>query len=569
MSEHAAVETDVLIVGSGAGALAAGVTATHHGARVLMVEKSEVFGGTSAMSGGGIWIPNSGNARRVGAEDSAEDAFRYMRTMIGDEVSEARIRAFIKAAPEMLAFLQKHSRLRYEAYPYPDYYPETSGARRGYRTQAPKSFWGGKLGQDLYRMRPQPAGSLVQGRYSLTFKEARKFLTQQRGWHLTLLKVLLAYHMDIPGRFRGKLARRLTQGHALVGSLYLSFRETGGALWLNAPMVTLTHQDGQVTGAWVERDGKKVQVRARRATILAAGGFEHNRTLREKFLPAPTQADWSVSQENNTGDALEAALELDAAVDLMEHAWWIPVIHVPGWPRPQGLFAERSLPGLVIVNAQGRRFANEALPYLESGYAMYEARSVPSWVVFDSRFRHKYPFGPMGPGWAMPDRAIPRKVRAIMVKAESAQALAEQAGIDPEGLAMTLERNNRFARSGVDEDFGRGQSFYDGYYGDAKNTPNPCIAPIEKPPFYALPIHPGDIGTKGGLLTNEHAQVMRTDGGAIPALYAAGNVAASVMGRRYLGAGATLGPAMAFAWVAARHALGVAETGAAEHDTTI
>ena len=353
------------------------------------------------------------------------------------------------------------------------------------------------------------------------------------------------------------MARRLTQGHSLIGSLYLSFKEQGGQLWLQSPMVALTSEAGKVTGAEIKRPGQTVHVETSRAVILAAGGFEHNAKLREKHLPAPTRTDWSVSQENNTGDALGAALDLSAAVDLMEHAWWIPVIHVPGWPRPLGIFAERSLPGLVIVNRHGRRFANEALPYLESGFSMYQADSVPSWVIFDARFRKKYPFGPLAPGWAMPDKSIPRKLRQILVKAESLTQLAEGCGIEAVGLIKTIERNNRFARTGKDEDFARGKSFYDGYYGDAKNKPNPCIARIDQPPFYALPLYPGDIGTKGGLLTNEYAQVMNTQGEAIAALYATGNTTAAVMGTKYLGAGATLGPAMTFGYIAALHALGL------------
>lgn len=552
-----ATQVDLLVVGSGAGGLTSAVTAAHHSANVLVVEKSGYYGGTSAMSGGGIWIPNSKNARRVGAEDSFEDAYLHMKTLIGNEVSDERIRAFIKAAPEMLEFLQNNSHMQYEAYPYPDYYTEQPGAKKGYRTQAPKVFQGRKLGKDLYKIRPQVPGSLVQGRFSLTIKEARRFLTQAPGWQLTLFKLLVTYMLDIPGRLKGKLARRLTMGHALVGSLYLSLKEKGGEVWLNAPMVSLIHENGKVIGANIERDGKPIAVIAKHGVVLAAGGFEHNKALREKSLPSPTTSDWSASQENNTGDAHKAGMELDAAVSLMSHAWWIPVVDVPGWSRAQGIFAERALPGLVIVNDKGLRFANEALPYLESGYAMYEARSVPSWVVFDARFRKKYPFGPLGPGWATPDKMVSKKVQKILVRADSIESLATACGIDSQGLAHTVERNNLFAATGVDEDFDRGKAFYDRYYGDPRNKPNPCIATIAQPPFYALPLYPGDIGTKGGLLTDEHARVLNNSGAVIDGLYAIGNTSASVMGSKYLGAGATLGPAMTFGYVAALDALGI------------
>ncbi|MFT5607628.1 MAG: 3-oxosteroid 1-dehydrogenase [Parvicella sp.] len=557
MSQVNEIQTDLLVIGSGAGALVSAVTAAHHGANVIVVEKSDRYGGTSAMSGGGVWIPNSKNAERMGASDSADEAYLYMKTMIGDEVADQRLRAFIKYAPEMLEFMQNNSHLDYEAFPYPDYYTEKPGAKEGYRTQAPKVFRGRKLGSDLYKIREQAPGSLVQGRFSLTIAEARKFLTQQPGWRLVLFKVLLSYMFDIPGRLKGKLARRMTQGHALIGSLYLSLKDKGGQLWLNAPMTSLIHKDGRVIGAEIKRDGQTVRVIAKHGVVLAAGGFEHNAELRAKSLPQPTTPDWSVSQENNTGDAHIAGMSLDAAVDLMEHAWWIPVVDVPGWPRAQGIFAERSLPGLVMVNKQGKRFSNEALPYLESGYSMYEADSVPSWVIFDSVFRKKYPFGPLAPGWAVPDKMMPKKVRAIVKIADSLDELASKVGIDATGLQETIERNNEFAVTGVDRDFQRGEVYYDRFYGDSSNKPNSCIANIGKPPFYAIPLHPGDIGTKGGLLTDEHARVLNNSNTVIEGLYAIGNTSASVMGSKYLGAGATLGPAMTFGYVAALNALDI------------
>lgn len=551
MSES--VETDVLIVGSGAGALTAAVTALHGGARVLIVEKSDRYGGTSAMSGGGIWIPASENAKRRGIDDSVEDAYLYMKTVIGDQVSDARIRRFVETAPEMLEFLQTHSYLRYEAIPYPDYYTEQPGAKRGYRTQSPRVFRGAKLGDDLYRMREQPPGARAQGRFTMSIPEARKFLTQTPGWRLTLFKVVLLYYLDVAGRLKNKRSRRLTQGNALVGSLYLSVRERGGDLWLNSGMTSLIENDGRVDGAVIQRGEETVRVLARQGVILAAGGFEKNDRLRQQQLPHPTSIDWTASQRHNTGDAINAAVALGARTDLMQHAWWIPVVHVPGWPRSMGIFAERSLPGLVIVNKQGKRFANEALPYLESGLSMYQAASVPSWVVFDAAFRKKYPFGPLAPGWAMPDRYIPRKVREQLAMADTIADLAAQIGVDAAGLEETIERNNRFAESGIDADFDRGKSYYDRYYGDARNKPNPCIARIGQAPFYALPLYPGDIGTKGGLVTDEYARVIGMDDRPIKGLYAIGNTSASVMGDKYVGAGATLGPAMTFGYVASRH----------------
>lgn len=556
MSIESSKQVDLLVIGSGAAAMTAAVTASNHGSSVLVVEKSDLFGGTSAMSGGGIWIPNSANGRAAGAEDSAEEAYAYMRGAIGEQVSDERIRAFIDGAPEMLDYLQSNSALSYAAFPYPDYYSNIDGSKEGYRTQAPNVFQGSKLGDDLYKMRPQQPGAVVQGRFTLTFKEARKFLTQQKGWRLTLMKIISLYILDIPGRLKSKMSRRLTQGHSLIASLYYTFRKQGGQLWLNSPMLSLLEKDGKVIGAVVEYEGQAIEVHASQGVMLTAGGFEHNADMREQNLPAPSKAEWSVSQVNNTGDSIRAASKLGAKLELMNHAWWIPVVHVPGWPRPMGLFAERSLPGLVIVNQSGQRFANEALPYLEAGKAMYETATVPSWVVFDANFRHKYPFGPIGPGWGTPDKILPKRVKKILIKKNSLSELAEEAGIDIAGLARTITRNNEFAVTGKDLDFQRGDLFYERYYGDERNQPNPCVAEIAKPPFYALPLYPGDIGTKGGLSTNAKGQVLNRQGEAIIGLYAAGNNAASVMGDKYLGAGATLGPAMTFAYLAALHAVG-------------
>lgn len=551
------IQTDFLVVGSGAGGLTAAVTAAHHNARVLVIEKGKCYGGTSAMSGGGLWIPNSGNAKRAGAEDSEQEAYLYLKNLIGDEVADERIRAFITCAPQMLEFLQNNSHLDYEAFSYPDYYTDMPGAKTGYRTQAPKVFKGSKLGPDLYNIHPQAPGSLVQGRFTVTIAEGRKFLIQKPGWRLTLIKVLLAYMLDIPGRLKGKLSRRLTQGHALIGSLYHSLKEKGGSLWLNTSLVSLTHENNKVTGAIILKEGKKAHVLAEKGVVLACGGFEHHQALREQSLPSPTSSHWSLSQKHNTGDALDICKDLDVALDLMQHAWWIPVVHVPGWQYPQGIFAERSLPGLIIVNKQGKRFANEAAPYLESGYAMYEAQSVPSWVIFDASFRKKYPFGPVASGWAMPDQMLPKKVRNIIHKANTLDELSKAIGVDTDGLNETVRRNNVFAQSGVDEDFHKGEVFYDRYYGDQSHQPNPCIAPITKAPFYSIPLYPGDTGTKGGLVTDAKARVVTNSGVAITNLYATGNVSASVMGSKYPGAGATLGPAMTFGYVAALDALGI------------
>lgn len=552
-------EVDVLVIGSGAGALTAALTASLEGCKqVLVVEKSDKYGGTSAMSGGGIWIPNSHYARAQGVKDSADEALRYLKAVIGNEVSEERLRCYVEKSPEMLEYLSKRSRVAFESVPYSDYYPEKPGGKEGHRTHQPIPMSAKHLKNNFMSLREPPSQVLVAGKLTMTMKEGRAFLTQAKGWMLTAIMMALRYYLDIPGRLQGRRSRRLTMGNALIGQLRWSMMERGIDLWLKSPLVELIAENGEIVGAVVNREGKTLRIRARKGVVLGAGGFEHNQQMREQYLPKPTSAEWSGSQINNTGDAIQAAMKVGAATDLMQHAWWAPAVKIPAWDRPYIIFAERSLPGLVIVNKAGKRFANEAAPYLESGLAFYQAHTekeptVPSFVVFDATFRKKFPFGPIPPGYSTPDARMSKRVWEVMVKADTIEELAKKIGVDPKGLADTIAKNNEFAKSGKDTDFHRGESYYDRYYGDARTSPNPCIAPIAEAPFYALPIHPGDIGTKGGPLTDVHGRVIDTQGNAIPGLYAIGNSAASVMGSKYPGAGATLGPAMTFGYLAAKH----------------
>lgn len=552
-------EVDVLVIGTGAGALTAAVVAKLEGAgNVLVVEKSDQYGGTSAMSGGGIWIPNSHYARAEGINDSADEALKYMQSVIGTEVSEERMRTYVEKAPEMLEYLDRKTRVTYETVPYSDYYPEKPGGKEGYRTHQPTPMHAKHLGDDFPALREPPPQVLVAGKFTMTMKEGRKFLTQAKGWLWTALLMMLRYYIDIPGRLKGKRSRRLTMGNALIGQLRWSMKEKGIDLWLKSPLQELIEEEGVVTGAVISHDGKNLRIKANKGVVIGVGGFEHNQAMREQYLPQPTSAEWSGSQANNTGDGHVAAEKVGAEFDLMKHAWWAPSIRVPGWERPFVIFAERSLPGLVIVNNNGKRFANEAAPYLESGLSFYEAvsdeqPSVPAYVVFDAVFRKKFPLGPIAPGYSMPDNRLGKRIWSVLEKADTIEALAEKIGVDAKGLAETVEKNNEYAKTGIDLEFHRGESYYDRYYGDANTKPNPCIAPIAEGPYYAIPIYPGDIGTKGGMLTDVNGQVVSKTGGVIPGLYAVGNCAASVMGSKYPGAGATLGPAMTFAYLAAKH----------------
>jgi len=303
-----------------------------------------------------------------------------------------------------------------------------------------------------------------------------------------------------------------------------------------------------------------MRIEARKGVIMGAGGFEHDQAMRDQYLPKPTSSNWSASNTNNTGDAIKSGMNAGAAIDLMEHAWWIPVIPVPGIPRPWAIFAERSLPGMIIVNSKGNRFTNEAAPYLEAGAALNEnhsadASTVPAYCVFDNTFRRKYPFGPLAPGALMPDSTLPPGIhQGVMHKADTLAELAQSTGVAAAGLEESVRKNNEYAEAGKDPEFKRGDSYYDRYYGDATHKPSPCIGFIKEPPYYAITLYPGDIGTKGGLLTDENARVLDKNGAVMEGLYAIGNTAASMMGTVYPGAGSTIGPRMVFGYIAARHA---------------
>ncbi|MCW6530950.1 FAD-dependent oxidoreductase [Sphingomonas sp. MMSM20] len=551
-------EVDLLVIGSGAGGLTAAFTAADVGASVLVVEKAAKFGGTSATSGGGIWIPNSDDARAKGHADDPGEAFGYIKALIGDDVPDAKLHAYIDNAHRMLSYLEQKSEVHYTAYAYADYHMDVAGARGGWRTHDPIPLMADRLGKDFERMEPPHTLTLTFGRFTWTMEEAKLLLTMSPGAKSLLFKLMTRYIFDIPWRFKTKRSRRLTGGNALIGRLKLSLDQKGVPLWLNAPMVELLRENGRITGAIVERDGQKVTVRARKGVVLASGGFDHNLALRQKYLPGPT-GDWSAGVPTNTGDALAAGTAVGAGTDLLDSAWWGPGFMLEGEDRARIMFVERALPSSIIVNQAGKRYMNEAASYHVAGGEMHRANSpegptVPSWFVFDARYRGKYMLGPMMAGKPSADKRIPAAMRKILRKSDTIEGLAREMGVDPAAFSAAVARFNGFAVKGEDPDFHRGVSAYDRHYGDASVSPNPTLAPIEQGPFYAIPIYPCDLGTNGGLSTDANARVLDTEGRPIDGLYAIGNASAAAMGRTYPGAGATLGPAMTFGWLAARHA---------------
>jgi 3-oxosteroid 1-dehydrogenase len=524
-------EYDVVVTGSGAAGMTAALTAARHGLTAIVVEKAPVFGGSTARSGGGLWLP--GNAVLGRTDDDAT----YLAHIAGPDVPVARQKAFLAHGPEMLAFVRAHTPLEFAWVPgYPDYHPEAPGGLARGRTIEPRPMDTRAAGPDLADLAPPylaaPNGMAVTAvdyRWlSLGLRHLRSVSTAGR------LAVVTAAD-------RVRRRRRLTMGQALAAGLRAGLRSAGVPVRLSTPMTGLLVEDGRVTGIHC---GDLV-LRARRGVVLASGGFEHNEEMRRRFQGIGTA--WTVGADGNTGDGIEAGHRAGAALDLMDEAWWGPSIPLTG--GPYFCLAERNLPGSLIVDGSGSRFVNEAAPYVEAVHAMLGPPAhLPSWLVTDQSYRDRYVFAGRAPRTPLPRRWFDA---GIAHRAGTIEELAARIEVPPAALRSTVERFNTFARAGRDEDFHRGESAYDRYYGDPRQRPNPCLGALRKPPFYAFSLVPGDLGTKGGLRTDERARVLDAQNVPIPGLYAAGNASATVMGRGYAGAGATLGPSMTFGYLAA------------------
>jgi 3-oxosteroid 1-dehydrogenase len=548
------IEYDVLVVGSGAGALTAAITAHDNGGNVLVVEKSDMYGGTSATSGGGIWIPCNHLMEVHGETDTPEAALEYLKACVGDKVSDSRLMSYVKNAPKMLKDLEDKSDVKFVSTPYADYLTEKPGSKDGWRTLDPLPMSATKLGKEFLNMRP-PHPQTIFGGFTITVNEAKKIITRSKGWKWIMAKLMISYRLDIPMRMKSKRHRRLCLGNALVGRCLTSVFKREIPIWRSTSLKSLVEKNGKVTGAIVTKNGEDILITTKRGVILAAGGFEHNSDMRKANLPGPTDTSWSATPGQNTGDAHIAAQAVGANLTLMDAAWWGPSVRLPRDDRSRILFAERALPGIYIVNENGKRYLNEAASYDEVGRQL-QAHPKTSWVIFDRRAREKYGIGPLYPTAVHPDSKWNSSIKAIVKKSDTIEGLASLMGVDETGLMDTVKKVAKYSKTGVDEDFGSGSTSYDKYYGDPSVSPNPCLAPLSKAPFYAFPVYPGDIGTKGGVDVDINAQALNKKGRPILGLYATGNTASSVMGYTYPGAGSTIGPAMTFGYVAAKHAMG-------------
>jgi 3-oxosteroid 1-dehydrogenase len=545
---------DFVIAGSGGGGMVAALAAADAGATAMVLEKQDLVGGSTAMSGGIVWVPNNPVMRAAGVADTYEDAMAHFEAVVGDvgpASSFERRHAFLTAGPEMVSFLQRRG-VRFVHCPgYSDYYSNAKGGSDVGRGIEPVPFDGRVLGPWLDKLQPGLAQSLG---LAVMTNEARSLSHYNRSLRAFTTSARVALRTAAAKARRQAL---LTNGASLIAQLLQIALADGVQVWTGAPVQDLVVEDGRVVGVRTVRDGTPVSVRAERGVLLAAGGFAHNAEMRGRYGgDQPNSARWSIANPGDTGEALATAMGLGAKTDLMDEAWWLPS------PRT-GRFGQSTLdqarqrPRTIYVDAAGQRFVNESNSYMEVGKAMYErnktSRAVPCWLIFDDRYRKRYAHLRSSPG------RFPRKLleSGRLKQAWTLEDLARMCGIDAAGLTRTVERFNEHAARGVDPDYGRGESAYNRALGDPNRKVHPCLGPIDEPPYYACEVVPGDIGTCGGLVTDEHARVVDEQERPIDGLYAAGNITATVMGRHYLGPGASIANSMVFGYLAARHAAGV------------
>ena len=548
---------DVVVVGSGAAGAMAALRAAELGLSVLVAEKAHKYGGTSATSGGVMWIPNHQLAPN---DDSREQALEYLDNLIEIPVQRERLEAFVDQGPEMIRFL-KSLGIPLVPATWPDYFPHVPGARAD-RSIVCDTFDGRELGDKFTLMREQYTRFKLLNRYAMDLPEFFSISTRGKGWVVAFLKILWRYWTDLGTRLLTRRDRRFTSGTALMGPLYKRIFAHGVEVRLETRLEELIIENGEAGGVTVSNFGRRYEIRARHGVVLCAGGFEWNQELRERFLPVPGLTRHSSSPEDaNRGEALIAGMKIGAATEHTGDAWWIPTMHMP-MPRAsnfeeihQAAF-DVGRPHSVCVNRNGVRFVDEACGYDEFGEAMVADQlktgaNTPCWLVFDANFRKNYSAGGFMPTAIMPDLMIPPDWwDHYIFKAPTIETLAARIGVPVDALRQTIGSMNRYAQSGVDPEFGRGGNDYDRMFGDPAVTPNPCLGPIDKPPYYAVPINLGDLGTKGGLKADARARVIDQQGRPIPKLYVAGNNSGSPFGNRYPGAGGTIGPAMTFAFVA-------------------
>lgn len=540
------IEFDVVVVGAGAAGMTGALTAAKRGLQTVVIEKAAVFGGSAARSGAGIWVPNNEVILAAGVPDTPAKAATYLSRVVAGDSPAAMQQAFLANGPAAISFIMRHSPLRFRWMEgYSDYFPEFSGGMPNGRSIEPAPLDGNILGAELAKLNPSyipsPPGTVV---LTTDYKWLNLIARHPKG---------LATATEIVSRYLAAAAqgqRPITMGQALAGGLRAGLLAADVPVWLNTPLTDLHLENGRVAGVRAIRNGEEVLLKARRGVILGSGGFEHNERMRKEFQREPIGVNWTVGARSNTGDGIEAGERAGAALDLMDDAWWGPAIPLPD--GPYFCLAERTLPGTIFVNGQGKRFVNEAAPYSDVVHVMYDKHTaanphIPCWMITDQQYRNRYLFKDIAPLQELPQAWFDN---GSVHKSWTLDDLARRINVPAANLRNTVVRFNWLAFTGRDTDFKRGDSKYDEYFADPVQWPNPCLDSIDIAPFYAFKIVPGDLGTKGGMRTDTQSRVLRPDGSVIQGLFAAGNCSGPVMGRSYAGAGATLGPAMTFGYLA-------------------
>jgi 3-oxosteroid 1-dehydrogenase len=548
---------DFVIVGSGGGGLVAALAAADAGLRPVVLEKQSVVGGSTAMSGGIIWMPNNPLMEAEGVADSYAEGLAYFDSVVGapDEGSSMpRRHAFLTCGPDMVSFIQRKGVKLIRCEGYSDYYDNRAGGKPRSRSIEGIPWDGRQLGE--WREKINLGRSRVL-RMAVKTNESRSlpaWSRSPRSFGVTARVVARTYLAGLRGQ------DLMTAGMSLVGQLTKIIVDSHIPLWLDTAVEELVTDGGRVVGVRAVQGGRRISVRAERGVLLAAGGFERNPEMRLKYSKdtQPNEGTWTLANLGNTGEVLSAAIGLGAKTDYMDEAVWLPV------PRLElaasSLTLGRQYPHTIFVNKHGKRFCNESNSYVEVAKAMYANDANPTWLIFDDDYRRHIPWGTGLPKLRDFKRALPGQLpeewitKGWIKRADSIEDLAGEIRIDPEALSATVQRFNQFAAEGQDPDFGRGESQYNKALGDPGNKTNPALGPVDKGPFYATEIFPGDVGTAGGVVTNEHAEVLDQSDRPIPGLFATGNMTATVMGRTYPGAGASIANTMTFGFIAARHA---------------
>jgi succinate dehydrogenase/fumarate reductase flavoprotein subunit len=558
-------ECDVLVIGSGASGMSAAVTAAANKLQVLVIEKEPQFGGTTARSGGWLWIPGTSLAKAWGIHEDPNLAKTYLRHEAGNSFDSARVDAFVENGPKAVDFFVTQTSVRFDMpLVFPDYHAEAPGGTQGGRSMVARPFDGKELGDNIKNLAPALPELTVFGMMLGSGKEIVHFMraTRSLASAIYVAKRLSRHFSQVVRYGRGMT---LTNGNALAGRLAKSAFDLGVPLWLSSPAKDLIVDNGAVTGAVVEREGEPVTVTARRAVVLACGGFPHDVARRKDlFAHAPKGTEhYSPGPTGNTGDGLRLAERVGGKVNttLPSAAAWVPVSITTRKDGAKGImphFIDRAKPGVIAVTADGKRFTNEGNSYHDFVKDMFVAcvdrPEVSAYLICNHRTLRKYGLGCVPP-FPMP---IGRYLRTGYLKRGATLAeLAREVGVNADGLETTVREFNRHAKDGMDPAFGKGSKAYNRYQGDALHGPNPCLAPVEHGPFYAIKLVVGDLGTYAGLITDQYSRVLDAERKPISGLYAVGNDISSIMGGNYPGAGITLGPALTFGHIAGCHIAGV------------